>query len=547
MKSSDYLVIGSGIAGLIFALDVADHGSVTVLCKAEPVEGNTRYAQGGIASVTSPDDSFQSHIKDTLECGAGICHSDIVDLVVRNAPSSIQHLTALGTHFDTEPNGVEADGDQHFVLGREGGHSARRILHSGDATGAEIQRAVYERASNHPNITILPYHIGVDLIISPLAEPQDGYTREVLGAYALDKVSGTVEAFSARMTMLATGGVGKVYLYTSNPDVATGDGIAMAYRAGAQIGNMEFIQFHPTCLYHLRAKSFLLTEALRGEGALLTTVRGHRFMPDYHPMAELAPRDIVARAIDDQMKRTGDDYVLLDITHRDAEFIKHRFPTIFARTQELGFDITKEPVPVVPAAHYCCGGVVTDSLGRTNLRRLYCAGETACTGLHGANRLASNSLLEAIVFAERAASDSKEQLKRFPHPTAVAEWDYLNTVKSSEEVLVSYFWDEIRRMMWNLVGIVRSDKRLELAKRRIAMIKQEVRDYYWRFSVSADLIELRNIIQVAEIIVHSAGARRESRGLHYNLDCLDLDEANWKHDTVLELGKSALPEIVQST
>jgi L-aspartate oxidase len=536
VKSTDFLVIGSGIAGLIFALDAAEVGTVTVLCKEDPVEGNTYYAQGGIASVTGPDDSFESHIRDTLECGAGICHPDIVELVVRHAPESIRHLAELGTHFDRASEGTI----QPYELGREGGHSARRILHSGDSTGAEIQRAILKRALAHPKITLLPYHVAIDFITAADTRATSG--REVLGVYALDKSSGQVEAFAARLTMLAAGGVGKVYLYTSNPEVATGDGIAMAFRAGAHVANMEFIQFHPTCLYHLHARSFLLTEALRGEGAILKTVKNERFMPQYHPMAELAPRDIVARAIDDQMKRSGDDFVLLDISHREAEFIQRRFPTIYARTKELGIDITREPIPVVPAAHYCCGGVQTDNFGRTTLSRLYCAGESACTGLHGANRLASNSLLEAMVMAERAAADARLALPGLSQPS-VPEWDPLNTVKSSEEVLVSYFWDEVRRLMWNLVGIVRSDKRLELAKSRIALIKEEVRDYYWRFSVTSDFIELRNIIQVAEIIIHSAQCRRESRGLHYNLNCPRPDEA-WKCDTLVQLGQNGSPQLL---
>jgi L-aspartate oxidase len=407
-------------------------GSVTVLSKDEPVEGNTLYAQGGIASVTSPEDSFESHVRDTLECGAGLCHRDVVELVVRSAPKTIEHLTELGTNFDRDP---KAENGGKYQLGREGGHSERRILHSGDHTGADIQRALFERASKHPNITFCPQSVAIDFILrTPKPESIDG---EVLGVYALDRKTGKINAFSAGLTLLAAGGMGKVYLYTSNPDVATGDGIAMAYRAGAIIANMEFIQFHPTCLYHPRAKSFLLTEALRGEGARLITIRGERFMSKYHQMEELAPRDIVARAIDDQMKRSGDDFVLLDISHRDAEFIKSRFPTVYAKAKEFGFDLTKEPVPVVPAAHYCCGGVKTDLWGRTNLARLDCAGEAASTGLHGANRLASNSLLEAMVFAERAAQHTKTCWKDFPKPGPVPEWDPLDTTKSSEEVLVS--------------------------------------------------------------------------------------------------------------
>lgn len=535
MNQSDFLVIGSGIAGLIYALDVAPLGSVTVLSKGSFGEGNTRYAQGGIASVSSPEDTFESHIRDTLVCGAGVCHEDIVRLVVEGAPKSVARLAELGVSFDLF--------EGQYALGREGGHSERRILHAGDRTGAEIQRALNARAMQHPNIRILQEHVALDFIVGRASADAP---KEVLGAYALDKSTGKVEAFSARVSMLASGGMGKVYLYTSNPDVATGDGIAMAFRAGAPIANMEFIQFHPTCLFHPKAKSFLLTEALRGEGAVLTTTRGERFMPHYHELAELAPRDVVARAIDDQMKKSGDDYVLLDISHKDPEFVRTRFPTVFARTSELGFDMTKEPVPVVPAAHYCCGGVLTDSSGVTSLRRLYCAGEAACTGLHGANRLASNSLLEAVVFAVRAAEHTRLHWDSYVPPRAVPEWDPLDTVKSSEEVLVSYFWDEVRRLMWNLVGIVRSDQRLALAERRLALIKQDVRDYYWRFQVTADLIELRNIIQIAELIVRSAAARRESRGLHYNIDCPSLDE-RFRGDTLIELGPNGIPSATHSS
>jgi len=520
VKSSDFLVIGSGIAGLAYALDVADLGSVCVLSKDQPTEGNTRYAQGGIASVSDPRDSFESHIKDTLECGAGICHSDIVELVVRSAPETIERLSAYGASFDLETNG------SGYQLGQEGGHSARRILHVGDHTGAEIQRALFAKASAHPNITFCPKHVVIDFITA-----ERGASRAVLGAYALDSTTGVVEAYSARVTMLASGGMGKVYLYTSNPDVATGDGIAMAFRAGARISNMEFIQFHPTCLFHPKAKSFLLTEALRGEGAKLLNIRGEEFMAKYHPMKELAPRDVVARAIDEEMKRSGDDYVLLDISHRDPEFLRSRFPTVSSTLAKFGFDLTKEAIPVVPAAHYCCGGVQTDSWGRTNLEQLYCAGEAACTGLHGANRLASNSLLEAMVFARRAAEDTRARWSTFPRAAEVLEWDPLDTIPSEEEVLVSYFWDEVRRLMWNLVGIVRSDKRLQLAENRLALVREEVADYYWSFRVSADLVELRNIIQIAELIVTCARGRRESRGLHYNIDCPLADDELWKKDS----------------
>ncbi len=534
MITTDFLVIGSGIAGLTYALDVAEHGTVTVLCKGAIDEGNTAYAQGGIASVTAPDDSFAAHIDDTLECGAGLCDRGIVEAVIRGAPAAIEFLGRLGVRFDRETAG------EGFQLGREGGHSARRILHVGDSTGAAIQRGVAARAREHRNITILEHHLAIDLILSPddllEAPPQSGQRgtgdgRCVCGAYTLNRSTGAILAIGSRVTMLASGGIGKVYLYTTNPDVATGDGVAMAFRAGATVANMEFIQFHPTCLYHPHAKTFLITEAMRGEGAILKTIRGHRFMQDYHPKMELAPRDVVARAIDDQMKKSGDDYVLLDISHRDRSFLEQRFPTIYARTRELGFDIASGPIPVVPATHYCCGGVETDGAGRTTLPRLFCAGEAACTGLHGANRLASNSLLEAIVFARWAADASIRALPDWDMPSGIREWDPLDTIPSSEEVLVSYFWDEVRRLMWNLVGIVRSDKWLRLAASRLALIKQDVRDYYWRFTVTSDLVELRNIIQVAELIVCSASRRRESRGLHFNIDVPHVDDERWLRNT----------------
>jgi len=527
LESSDFLVIGSGIAGLIYALDVADSGSVTILCKSDPSEGSTRYAQGGIASVISPLDSFESHISDTLEAGAGLCREERVRTLVTEGPERIEHLVRLGTNFDRNKT-------SEFELGREGGHSVRRILHAGDATGAEIQRAVYEKSASHPNIRILPFHCAIDFV---LGKTEQGET-EVLGAYALDTRSSKVESFSARATMLATGGAGKVYLYTSNPDVASGDGIAMAYRAGARIANMEFFQFHPTCLYHPEAKSFLITEAMRGEGARLLSANGEPFMSQYDEREELAPRDIVARAIDDQMKRSGDKFVLLDISHRDAKFIRNRFPTIYERVKEFGFDLCNEPLPVVPAAHYCCGGVVCDEFGRTDLHRLYTAGETASTGVHGANRLASNSLLEALVFAHRAAEDTLNNLDSLNAPESIPEWDSLGTISSSEEVIVSHLWEEVRRMMWNLVGIVRNTNRLNLAARRLEYIMEEIRDYYWKFRITGDLLELRNITQVADLIIRSAQQREESRGLHFNSDFPDRDDENCLRDTILKSSES---------
>lgn len=524
MESADFLVIGSGLAGLVFALEVADYGSVVVVTKTDPEEGNTVYAQGGIASVMSPLDSFESHISDTIRAGAGLCNNSVVESVVRDGPGLIRYLLDLGVQFDKQ------EPTDEFELGREGGHSTRRILHTKDATGREIHRVLLERVRAHPHIRVLPHHIAVDLIHSG-----ENGGRRLIGAYVLDKLSGVIRTFGARVTMIATGGVGKVYLYTSNPDVATGDGVAIAYRAGAKIANMEFIQFHPTCLYHPRAKSFLITEAMRGEGAKLRRLNGEEFMHQYHPMKELAPRDIVARAIDEQLKRTGDDYVMLDITHRDAEFVRSRFPTIYATALEFGIDISSEPIPVVPAAHYCCGGILSDEWGRTSINRLYVAGEAACTGLHGANRLASNSLLEALVFAHRAALDARNHLSELSAPRSAPEWDYVNSVESAEEVIVSHMWDEARRLMWNLVGIVRSDNRLRLARRRVRHLREDVRDYYWKYKVTADLLELRNILIVADIIIESASRRRESRGLHYNMDCPYCLESETPLDTVVEL------------
>lgn len=517
MKASDILVIGSGIAGLMYALEVPSHLRVTVLAKNDPLEGNTRYAQGGIASVTDAADNFQSHIDDTLRAGCGLCDEEIVRLTVTSGPASIHRLVRLGAEFQGLTNPEE--------LGQEGGHSARRILHSKDATGQEIQRVIFQAAMNAPNITLLAHHVAIDLILRN--------QNQVVGVYALNVLEQRIETFGARVTMLAAGGAGKVYLYTSNPDVATGDGIAMAYRAGAVVRNMEFFQFHPTCLHHPKAKSFLISEAVRGEGGLLLNGSGERFMSRYDERLELAPRDIVARAIDTEMKKTGADFIFLDIRHLGAPFIQERFPFIYARAKEFGIDITSEPIPVVPAAHYCCGGVQTDRRGKTSLAGLYATGETASTGLHGANRLASNSLLEAIVFAQQAAEDTAETILNFPVPESLPEWDYLETRPSPEEVVVSHAWDEVRRLMWNLVGIVRSDKRLKLAERRLNLVHEEIRDYYWSFHPTADLIELRNIIEVARLIVLCASRRRESRGLHYNIDCPETDDARWKKDTVI--------------
>jgi L-aspartate oxidase len=535
---SDFLVIGSGLAGLTFALKAARTGTVTVLTKDRLPESATEYAQGGIASVWSPDDSFEEHSHDTMTAGANLCHPDIVDLVVREGPERIRELIALGTNFSLR-RGSE---DGEYDLGREGGHSHRRILHATDATGREIMRALVDAVRTERNIVVRERHLAIDLLIDAKFD-RSITAPSCWGAYALDLDAGTVKRFRARATLLAAGGAGKVYLYTSNPDVATGDGIAMAYRAGVPIANMEFIQFHPTCLYHPQAKSFLVTEALRGEGAILRRPDGQPFMKGYHPDAELAPRDIVARAIDSEMKVHGFEHVFLDITHRGRDFVRERFPHIYERCLAYGIDMTVQPIPVVPAAHYCCGGARTDATGATNIRRLFAAGEVAMTGLHGANRLASNSLLEALVFGHRTAAAARDLLAgdRARIPT-LPGWNPGHAVDSDESVVVTQNWDEIRRLMWNYVGIVRSNRRLARALKRISLLQEEIRDYYWDFLITGDLIELRNIALVAELIIKSAVLRKESRGLHYNIDYPNRDDAHWKHDTVLEPGAPFVPD-----
>lgn len=527
---SDFLVIGSGIAGLTFALRAAEHGSVVVLTKDRLPESATEYAQGGIASVWSPEDSFELHSDDTMGAGGGLCHADVVDLVVREGPERVRELIGLGAEFSRRGGEFEDEYD----LGREGGHTKRRVLHASDATGREIMRTLVEAVHAHGNIHVFERHMSIDLLVDAKLDPRID-EPSCWGAYALDVDGGEVKAFRARATLLATGGAGKVYLYTSNPDVATGDGIAMAYRAGVPVANMEFVQFHPTCLYDPRAKSFLVSEALRGEGARLLTPNGKPFMAQYDKRGELAPRDIVARAIDHEMKVFGFTNVLLDISHKDAAFVRDRFPFIYERCLEFGFDISAEPIPVVPAAHYFCGGVMTDVQGATALRRLYAAGEVTMTGLHGANRLASNSLLEGLVFGNRAANAAAAMLAedRSSSPT-LPEWNPGRAVDSDESVVVTQNWDEVRRMMWNYVGIVRSNRRLARAYKRIRMLREEIQEYYWDFLVTGDLIELRNIAEVAELIIRSAIARRESRGLHYTIDYPERDDATWGHDTVLQ-------------
>jgi L-aspartate oxidase len=529
--NSDFLVIGGGIAGLTFALAASEVGTVTVLTKAGSREANTNYAQGGIASVWSVDDSFESHIEDTLRSGAGLCDRAAVETIVRAGPDAVRELIRLGTRFTRVEANSADDHEVEYDLGREGGHSHRRVLHAQDLTGREIMRALTEAAAARPNIRTLENHVAVNLLVESASAGRRG---SCWGVYALNRDTNRIEKILARATMLATGGAGKVYLYTTNPDIASGDGVAMAYRAGAAVANLEFYQFHPTCLFHPAAKSFLISEALRGEGAILKRPDGAAFMKNYHPDAELAPRDVVARAIDSEMKRHGFDFVYLDISHRDAKYIKERFPHIYKRCLSYGIDITAGPMPVVPAAHYMCGGVRTDLEGRTTIPRLYAAGEVAMTGLHGANRLASNSLLEAAVMGRRAFESARKVIASADgRPPEFPEWDPGRAIRGEERVLITQSWDEIRRLMWNYVGIVRSDRRLERALSRIELLKEEIHNYYWDHLLDSDLIELRNLVLVAELTVRSAIARKESRGLHYNIDHPKTGGEEWVKPTVI--------------
>jgi L-aspartate oxidase len=536
-RDFDFIVLGSGIAGLNFALRVAGQGRVAVVTKKNRADSNTNWAQGGIASVTSPEDSFDLHIRDTLEAGAGLCREDVVRTVVEEGPARIRELLDLGARF-SEREIPEAPGRRELDLTREGGHSKRRVLHAADATGAELERTFLRAVGGQPSVTFFEDHLAVDLITSAklgLSGP-----NRVLGVYVFDRLRQQVEVFAAPVVVLATGGSGKVYLYTTNPDIATGDGVAMAYRAGLPVANLEFVQFHPTCLYHPQVRNFLITEAVRGEGAVLRGGDQKRFMDRYDPRAELAPRDIVARAIDSEMKRTGADCVFLDVTHLQADFIAGHFPTILSRCRELGIDITRQPIPVVPAAHYQCGGVVATVDGETEIEGLFAIGEVACTGLHGANRLASNSLLEALVCSHRAASRVLDV--RVPPPAAVIPgWQVGSATDPDELVVVAHNWDEIRRAMWDYVGIVRTTKRLRRAETRLRNLSGEIREFYWNFRVTADLLELRNLATMAELIVACALRRPESRGLHYNLDFPGPDPAWAAQDTRLRRGDPGAP------
>lgn len=528
--TSDVLVIGSGIAGLSFALKCASQSRrVTLVTKKASVDSATNLAQGGIAAVLSEEDSLEYHINDTLVSGDGLCRKDIVKMVVAEGPERVRELIELGVVFQKKRNGPGLD------LGMEGGHSRRRVAHSLDLTGREIERALLEQVEGNDNIQVLEKHLAIDLLVESKVKGRPYGDRErCLGAYVLNRETGDVEVRQARVTVLCTGGCGKVYLYTTNPDIATGDGVAMAYRAGARVANLEFIQFHPTCFFNPLAKNFLISEAVRGEGGVLVNQAGKPFMKKYDLRGDLATRDAVARGIDAEMKESGADCVFLDITHRTADFIQQRFPTIYATCLRYGVDITREPIPVVPAAHYMCGGVQVDQWGQSSIDNLLALGETACTGLHGANRLASNSLLEAVVFAHRGAKwveGNWEKLQKLPE-FQVAEWRAGKARSIEENVLISHNWDQIRRLMWNYVGIVRREKRLELVRRRIGPVQDEIREHFHDFLLTPDLVELRNIAVVSELIILSAGMRKESRGLHYMADYPAHDD-RFRKDTVI--------------
>ena len=517
LLTSDILVIGTGISGLFFSLKAAKYASINLVTKTTISDTATSKAQGGIATVMSAEDSFESHIKDTLRVGDGLCHPDVVEQIVKDGPKRVQELIDIGVEFCKEENCDD------FDLGLEGGHSHRRVLHVKDHTGEDIERALVKRTRETKNIHLFESHMAVNLYVK---------NNRVLGAYVLDTTTNEIKRFAAKATVLATGGAGRVFLYTSNPDIATGDGIAMAYRAGATISNLEFIQWHPTLLYHPKVRSFLISEALRGEGAVLLGPDGKRFMDAYHKDGELAPRDVVARAIDHELKRTGANFVQLDLSFKGADFIKERFPAIYETCLKAGIDITKEPIPVVPAVHYTCGGVRVDIDGKTDVTGLYAIGETACTGLHGANRMASNSLLEGAVLAHNASVyDALKNAKPFKD---IPPWDPGHATDPDELVVISHLWDEVRRLMVNYVGIVRSDKRLMRARDRLEFLNKEINAFYWDFKLTPDLVELRNIAIVAELIVRMARMRKESRGAHFNRDHPEKSEQ--VVDTIIKKG-----------
>jgi L-aspartate oxidase len=530
MKEYDFVVIGSGIAGLSFALKAAKHGSVAVITKRKGADTNTAWAQGGIACVTSDEDSFELHVRDTLEAGAGLCDEAVVRTIVTEGPARIRELAELGLHFDER----EVSGHREFDLGKEGGHSKRRVLHVQDVTGREIEETLLRELGRQSHVQLLENHMAVDLVTAAKL----GFATEdhCLGIYVLDERNGEVETVRSDRIILATGGCGKVYLYTTNPDIATGDGVAIAWRAGVEVANMEFIQFHPTCLFHPEAKSFLISEAVRGEGGILRNNRGEDFMKRYDSRGSLAPRDIVARAIDVEIKRSGAKCVFLDITHKAPEFIRERFPHIYQTCLRFGIDMSKQAIPVVPAAHYQCGGVKTDINGATSLPGLYAIGEVACTGLHGANRLASNSLLEGLVLAHRAAMAAVQVRSARTQKIPLPEWQSGNLQDVDELVVIYHNWDEIRRLMWDYVGIVRTDKRLQRASARLRNLQREIREFYWNFKVSVDLLELRNLAAAAALIVDSALCRKESRGLHFTLDYAQADDRQFRRDTLLSRG-----------
>ncbi len=514
LVKTDYLIIGAGIAGLSLALKLAEHGRVTVIAKAGLLDNNTWYAQGGVASVLAGTDSFEEHIRDTLEAGGGLCHEDIVRLVVESGPAAVHELIALGVGFTKETN-EQAEFPYHLT--REGGHSQRRVIHADDTTGRAILQALLAKARSDSRINLLEQQFAIDLLTTDKYNP-DFAQNTCMGAYVMDRCGTRIYQVRSRATFLCTGGHGKVYLYTSNPDTATGDGLSMAWRAGCRVANLEFMQFHPTCLYHPEAKNFLISEALRGEGAILKTIDGEAFMEKYHPQGSLAPRDIVARAIDQELKKSGAPYAYLDARPLGEEKIKRHFPNIYNTCQKFGMDIVNHMIPVVPAAHYSCGGLVVDTEGRTNLPNLYALGEVACTGLHGANRLASNSLLEAVVFADRVAKHASAQELADLSEIVVPAWNPGDAVPSDELVVLQHTWDEIRRLMWHYVGIVRTEKRLKRALDRIISIRNELSDYYWDYQVTPDFVEVRNLADVAYLTIRCAMVRKESRGIHFNAD-----------------------------